>query len=89
MGLFDEWQGFDVQEERRIGEEKGSEKRLIDQACKKLQKGKLPSIIAEELEEDDISHIQQICDIAVKYAPDYDPEEIYNELSKNKDLVNN
>ncbi len=35
MGLFDEWQGFNVQEERRNGEEI----KLIKQVCKKIQLG--------------------------------------------------
>ena len=36
MGLFENFHGFDVQEERRNGEEI----RLIKQVCKKLVKGK-------------------------------------------------
>ncbi len=85
MGLFDEWQGFDVQEERRNGEEI----KLIKLVCKKIHKKKTPHEIAEELDEDDVNHIQEIYDIALKYAPDYDPEKIYNELVKEKELVNN
>nr|WP_297708660.1 hypothetical protein [uncultured Butyrivibrio sp.] len=53
MGLFDGWEGFDVQEERRIGQTKGEE----------------------------------IYGIAVKYAPEYDSEKIYNELTNKNNLV--
>ncbi len=45
MGLFDEFKGFDVQEERRNGEEI----KLIKLVCKKIIKGHVPEIIAEEL----------------------------------------
>ncbi len=37
-------------------------------------------MIAEELEEDDIEYIQHICEVAEKYAPDYDADRIYGEL---------
>lgn len=57
--------------------------------CKKIHKKKTPHEIAEELDEDDVNHIQEIYDIALKYAPDYDPEKIYKELVKEKKLVNN
>ena len=76
--LFEGWKGFDVQEERRNGE-------LINQIkliCKKLSKGKNIDDIASELEEDDISKIQEIVDIAYKFAPDYDANKIYEELTQ-------
>lgn len=76
--LFEGWKGFDVQEERRNGE-------LINHIkliCKKLSKGKNIDDIASELEEDDISKIQEIVDIAYKFAPDYDANKIYEELSQ-------
>ena len=76
--LFEGWKGFDVQEERRNGE-------FINQIkliCKKLSKGKNIDDIASELEEDDISKIQEIVDIAYKFAPDYDANKIYEELTQ-------
>ena len=39
--------------------------------------------------EDDVDHIQEIYDIALKYAPDYDPEKIYIGLSQKKELIEN
>ena len=56
--------------------------------CKKLTKGKDVSQIATDLDEDE-SHIQEICNIAQKFAPDYDAEKIFEELSKSKELVKN
>lgn len=35
-----------------IGEERGKEHKLVEQICRKLQKGKNTEQIAEELEED-------------------------------------
>ncbi|SDA65857.1 Putative transposase, YhgA-like [Butyrivibrio sp. INlla18] len=83
MGLFDDWEGFDVQEERRNGEEI----KLIKQVSKKISLKQDAGKIAADLVEDE-DHIKRIYDIAIKYAPDYDPEKIYNELiSKNKAIV--
>lgn len=81
MALFDDWKGFDVQEERR----KGEELKLIKQVCKKILKGKLPDLIAEELDEDE-EHIREIYDTAIKFAPDYDADKIFEALPK-KELV--
>ena len=84
MGLFDEWQGFDVQEERRIGRDMGEEIKLIKQVCSKITKGWDVSKIADLFEEDE-AHIQSICDTAANFAPDYDAEKIYAEMTKEKD----
>ena len=90
MGLWDEWHGFDYQEVSRVSEEKGIEKgevlKVIKLVCRKMAIGKSPSQISSDLMEDE-DQIRQIYDIALKYAPDYDPEKIYEELSENKDLV--
>ncbi len=90
MGLWDEWHGFDVQEERRIGEERGVEKgeikKVIKQVCKKMEIGTEPLQIASDLMEDE-DYISKIYNIALKYAPDYDPEKIYEELSGTKVTV--
>ena len=53
--------------------------------CRKLAKNKSTRIIAEELEEDDIEYIQHICEVAEKYAPDYDADRIYGELYPESD----
>ena len=84
MGLFDDFEGFDVQEERC----NGKKIKLIEQVCKKMAKGKLPEQIAEDLEEE-VSSIQEIYDIANNFSPDYDAEKIYSALSDSKSLVNN
>lgn len=86
MGLFDDWEGFDVQEERRIGQIKGEEIRLIKLVTKMLTLGWDVSKTADLFDENE-SHIQSIYDIAKKYAPDYDPEKIYNELSPEANLI--
>ncbi|MCM1088027.1 MAG: hypothetical protein NC419_07700, partial [Muribaculaceae bacterium] len=56
----------------------GMEKRRIDQVCRKLIKGKTPEAIAEDLE-DSLDTVQRICNIAEKYAPNYDVESILEE----------
>lgn len=66
---------------REEGIEIGSYKRLIQQVCKKLLRGKSPEEIADNLEED-FSLIQTICSIAGQCAPDYDCDWIYNQLVK-------
>lgn len=90
MGLWDEWHGFDYQEVSRASEEKGIEKgevlKVIKLVCRKMAIGKSPSQISSDLMEDE-DQIRQIYDIALKYAPDYDPEKIYKELSDTKELV--
>ena len=59
--------------------EEGFEEKLISLVCRKLQKNKLPEVIAEELEED-LSHVEEICEIAKQFAPEYNAEEIYAKL---------
>ncbi len=65
---------------RTIGSIEGANRKIISQICRKLAKNKAAEIIAEELEEDDIGYIQHICEVAAKYAPDYDADRIYGEL---------
>ena len=79
MGLFDGWQGFDVQEERRIGRSQGEEIKLIKQVCGKLALGQSIDQIATDLLEDK-ERIQEIYDTAARFAPDYDADKIYDEL---------
>ena len=61
------------------GVEKGEMKKLLTQVCRKLQKGKPFTVIAEELE-DEPEYIEQLCRIAERFAPEYDVEKIYEEL---------
>lgn len=64
---------------QRLGMEKGLEQKLISLVCKKLAKGKTPNEIAEALEEPE-EHIEQICTVARKFAPEYDVNKIYEVL---------
>lgn len=64
-----------------IGEERGRENKLVEQVCRKLQKGKNVELIAEELEED-IDYVAEICKAAENAAPDYDPRVVYRAWKK-------
>lgn len=64
-----------------IGEERGRENKLVEQICRKLQKGKNAKLIAEELEED-IDYVAEICKAAENSAPDYDPRMVYRAWKK-------
>ena len=85
--LFEHFEGFDIQAARREartegrveGEIQGKEKLLIDLVCKKLKKSKSIAEIAADLEEDE-PRIQAIVNIAEKYAPNYNADEILKEL---------
>lgn len=57
-------------------EQRGKQKNLISQISKKIVKGKTPEVIADELEEEE-EVIQEIYDIALAFAPDYDCNAIY------------
>lgn len=61
------------------GKAAGEVKMLIFQVCKKLQKNYRVPEIADMLETGE-EEIQRICDIAMKYAPDYDIEKILEEV---------
>ena len=82
--LFDSFEAYDVQETRRIsreeGREEGEQRKLIQLICKKLEKNVAVSEIADMLEED-VETIQEISNVASKYAPEYDIDKIMAELS--------
>lgn len=59
------------------GKEAGSRQRLVNQACRKLRKGKIPEEIAEDLEET-LDVISSICRAAAAFAPDFDEEKVYH-----------
>lgn len=67
----------------RTSENKGSDKRLIEQTCKKYFKGMNVSSIADALEEDE-SRIEQIIQAAKPFALDYDTEKIYAAMQTEK-----
>lgn len=60
-----------------IGKEIGEKRKLIQQVCKKIAKGKKPEIIAEELEEE-FDVVKHICDVVQEC--DMDIEKIYEVL---------
>lgn len=62
-----------------VGINKGEKQKLISIVCKKLKKGYSPNEIAEFLEED-ITVINQICEIAQKYAPEYEEKKVFQEM---------
>lgn len=72
--------GFARKEGMEEGEERGSDLKLISQICRKLKKNKEPAMIAEELEED-FEIVEHICEVAAKFAPEYDIEKIYEALN--------
>ena len=68
-----------VKREAAQSAKRGELTTLIRQCVKKLQKGISAADIADTLEED-FSVIQSICNIAEKYAPEYEFEKICNEV---------
>lgn len=65
--------------EREEGREEGDQKRLIHQICKKIAKGKTPSVIADELEEE-LCIIEKICAAISDCEEGSDYDVIYNKL---------
>lgn len=63
----------------RDSRKEGRAEEKIDLVCRKLAKGKTPEAIAEDLEEN-LIEVRRICDVAAKYAPDYDIERILQEF---------
>ena len=68
-----------IEKGMRKGIQRGVFEKLVMLVCKKLDKGYDVPAIADMLEEEE-SVIQKICDVASKYAPDYDIENIVAEL---------
>ena len=82
MALFDNYVGFDVQEEWR----KAEQKHLVNQVCKKLKRGLSPDIIAAETEED-LDYINEICSVAMRPEYSYDVDKIFEALQENRKLT--
>lgn len=61
------------------GIEQGEELTLVGLICKKLRKGKDVYQIADEVEED-VSRVKAICNVAEKFAPDYEVEKVLEAL---------
>ncbi|MBP3203930.1 MAG: hypothetical protein J6M66_00740, partial [Lachnospiraceae bacterium] len=66
-------------EGRAQGRAEGGDLKLVSLVCRKLRKGKVVEVIADELEED-IEEIRSICAAAESFAPDYDEEQVFRKL---------
>jgi hypothetical protein len=64
-----------------IGVDIGVDKHLITQISKKMAKGKSVIEIADEVEED-YDKVDEIYNIAIKYAPEFNVDKIYEEMKK-------
>lgn len=64
----------------------GELQQLISLICKKLRKGQDTCQIADAVEED-FSYVEEICETAKKYAPDYDAEKVYKEIQSKTEKV--
>ena len=64
-----------------VGRANGEKIKLIKLVCKKLVKNKSIEEIADDLEED-VSTIEKICNVASKFAPEYDVDSIMEALEK-------
>ena len=70
-----------IERGREEGRLVGEEQLLFRLICTKLKKGKTPEVIAEELEED-VSMVEQICEKAKSFAPEYDWKKVYEQMKQ-------
>ena len=68
---------------QQLGEKRGKEKTLLSLISKKLSKGQSVEQIADALEET-VENISKMCEVANKFAPDYDIEKIRKALREQK-----
>lgn len=66
---------------RNQAHEEGRIMLLIELVCAKMQKFSSAEEIADDLAIRDVPLIQKIMDVAPKFAPDYNVDEIYNALN--------
>lgn len=76
---------YEREEGKEEGREEGRLMTLVNQVCRKLAKGMDAVDIADMLEEEE-GVIQDICNAAKQYAPDYDVESITDDLLGNAGL---
>ncbi|MGN0160223.1 MAG: hypothetical protein ACI4AQ_02415, partial [Lachnospiraceae bacterium] len=69
-------------EELAEAKDEGATKNVITLIIKKMKKNKSVDTIADELEQD-VDYVRSIYDIAQKFAPDYNCEEIFDAVWKN------
>lgn len=70
-----------LEEGIEIGITQGEILKLVSLVCRKLQKGKNATVIAEELEEEQ-TLVEQICEVAKSFAPNYDEQAICEALKQ-------
>lgn len=74
---------FNLEDARRVWHredvEEGQTLKLIELVCRKLQKGKTPEAIAEDLDES-LETVTQICNAAAECSPEASSMDIYNQL---------
>ena len=75
-----------LDEEFDRGIEQGRMLDRIEMVCGKLSKGLDAATIADHLDLP-IDQVKEIIEVSEKYAPDYDAEKIYEELTKEKAAV--
>ena len=68
-----------LEEGREEGREEGGEQKLTRQVWRKLRKSMNPSEIADALEED-VTHIQKICDTLAGFTSDCSEEQVIKRL---------
>ena len=68
-----------------VGVKRGLNQQIIKQVCIRLKRSKTAEIIAEELEED-IVLIQEMCDVAMDFGPEYDIEKVYEAWENRESL---
>lgn len=78
---FDKGREAGIEAGMKAGMKAGELKKLIQQTCRKLQKGKTALQIADELEEE-FSVIEKICDAAQEFAPDFDSDKIFEKIKE-------
>ena len=66
------------------GLSQGAEKLLIKQIIGKIAKGKDVYSIASDLDEE-VEAVQEIFDIALSFKPEYDVDQIYEVIQKNRE----
>lgn len=77
--LFEDGVAAGKEEGEKRGEEKGDLKRLVSQICKKRKKNRTLEETAEDLEEE-VEAIEPIYRMAEKFAPEYDPELVFERI---------
>ena len=68
-GIYDRGIQQGINQGIQQGINQGEKLKLISIICRKLAKGKSVPVIAEELEQDDITFVSEICRIRLRFLP--------------------